>query len=271
MNGKNTLPTKIVDGLRHALLARQRALFDEVDGVEEDLRAIEESPEAEAEMRGQSETMDRLLDHIRERDRNALAEIHRALVKIPAGRYGICENCETLIGTSRLEAVPEARWCVDCAAEREGERHAPGRPFEPGAHRPVPEEYRDFDDEELAEAVLERIRAHGDPDLLEIRIRCHGGVVRLSGRIPGEPQRQVLRQIIADGMGLDLIDRLGVVASDRELRGKREPETKDAANVEERIPSGRGMTPFGAERPVVPEDEGEPTETPSEGPIPEEE
>jgi hypothetical protein len=31
------------------------------------------------------------------------------------------------------------------------------------------------------------------------------------------------------------------------------------------------MTPLGPERPVVPEDEGEPTETPFEGPIPEEE
>jgi DnaK suppressor protein len=234
----NTLPSEIVDGLRRALLPWQRALFDEIDGVEEDLRAIEESLEAEAEMRGQWETMDRLLDHIRERDRGALAEIHRALVKIPAGRYGICDNCQTLIGTSRLEAVPEARWCVDCAAERESERHAPGRPFEPGAHHPVPEEYRDFDDEELAEAVREGIRAHGDPDLLDIRIRCHGGVVRLSGRIPEEPQRRVLRQIIADGMGLDLIDRLGVVASDRELLGEREPEREEAVSVEESIPSG---------------------------------
>jgi len=266
---ENTLSTKTLDDLRRVLLARQRALFDEVDGVEADLRAIEESTEAELETRGQQETMDGLLDRIRERDRHALAEIHRALVKIAAGRYGICERCSAPIGIARLEAVPETRLCVDCAAERERERPAVERPFEPGAHRSVPEEYRELDDAELAEAVHERIRAHGDPDLLEVRIRCHGGVVRLSGTIPGEPQRQVLRQIISDGMGLDVIDRLGVAG--RELRGESEPEPEEDRNLEERIPAGRGMKPLGVERPVVPEDEGEPPETPAEDPLPEEE
>ena len=87
---ENTLSTKTLDDLRRVLLARQRALFDEVDGVDDDLRALEESAEAELEARGQQETMDRLLDSIRERDRHALAEIHRALVKIPVGRYGLC-------------------------------------------------------------------------------------------------------------------------------------------------------------------------------------
>ncbi len=268
---ENTLSTKTLDDLRRVLLARQRELFDEVDGVEDDLRALEESAEAELEARGQQETMDRLLDCIRERDRHALAEIHRALVKIPAGRYGLCEGCGAPIGIARLEVIPETRWCVECAGERERERPAAARPFEPGAHRAVPGEYRELDDAELLEAVRERIRAHGDPDLLAVRIRCHGGVVRLSGTVPGDPQRQVLRQIISDGMGLDLIDRLGVGGVGRELRGESEPEPEEDRNLEERIPAGRGMKPLGAERPVVPDDEGEPPATPAEDPIPEEE
>jgi len=260
-----------VDRLRRSLLARQRALFDEVDGVEEDLRTIEEAQESEFEERGQLETMDRLLDRVRERDRQTLEEIHRALVKIPTGRYGICEGCGAAVAVARLQAVPETRWCIECAGEREQVRAVPPRSFEPTAHRALPEEFRELDDTELAEAVRERLRNHGDPDLPKVSVRCHGGVVRLSGTIPGEPQRQVLRQIIQDGMGLDLIDRVRVVGVDREFRGEDERLPGEAQNAEERIPAGRGMRPLGAERPRVPEDEGQPSETPAEGPIPEEE
>ena len=270
-SAEKALDKKTVDALRRALLARQRVLFDEVDGVEENLRAIEENREPEVEARGQQETMDRLLDCVRERDRHELEEIHRALVKIPSGRYGICEGCGALIGDARLEAIPQARWCVDCAGERERARGAPPRPFEPGAHRAVPQEYRELDDTELAEAVRERIRAHGDADLLGVGIRCHGGVVRLSGSIPGEPQPQVHPQINPDRMGLDLIDRIRIAGVDRESPGESERTPEEDQNTEERIPAGRGMTPLGAERPVVPEDEGEAPETPAEGPIPEEE
>jgi RNA polymerase-binding transcription factor len=268
---KDTLSTKAIDKLRRALLERQRVLFQDVDLVDEDLRAIEESREAELEERGQQETMARLLEHVGDRDRHELEDIHRALVKIASGRYGTCEACSGPIDDARLDALPQTRWCVDCAAERERAREAQPRPFGPGAHRPLPPEYRELDDDDLADAVRDRIRAHGDPDLLEVAIRCHGGVVRLSGTIAGEPQRQVLRQIVADGMGLDLIDRLLVAGIDRELPGESERASEEVMNTEERIPAGRGMKPLATERPVVPEDEGEAPETPADGPIPEEE
>jgi DnaK suppressor protein len=268
---ETTLPTKATDALRSMLLERQRLLFQDVDLVEEDLRAIEEGREAEFEERGQQETMARLLERVGERDRRELEDIHRALVKIASGRFGICETCGEPIGDARLEALPQARWCVDCAAERERGREAPAHPFGAGAHRHLPPEYRDLDDDDLADAVRDRIRAHGDPDLVRVAIRCHGSVVRLSGTIAGEPQRQVLRQIVADGMGLDLIDRLRVAGIDRGLPGESERAPEEIENTEERIPAGRGMMPLGAERPAAPEDEGEAPETPAEGPIPEEE
>jgi DnaK suppressor protein len=47
-----------------------------------------------------------------------LAEIDDALAKLDAGNYGTCESCEQEISGARLEAMPEARFCITCASQR---------------------------------------------------------------------------------------------------------------------------------------------------------
>jgi DnaK suppressor protein len=47
-----------------------------------------------------------------------LVEIHEALRKIDEGTYGICEMCGKPIGPARLEAIPSATRCVECAGRR---------------------------------------------------------------------------------------------------------------------------------------------------------
>jgi RNA polymerase-binding transcription factor len=48
----------------------------------------------------------------------AIAEVDRALEKLDEGTYGTCDACGERIGEERLEAVPWAALCVDCAAKR---------------------------------------------------------------------------------------------------------------------------------------------------------
>lgn len=48
--------------------------------------------------------------------RENLGEIDAALGRIADGTYGTCERCQNPIGEARLEALPSARWCLDCAA-----------------------------------------------------------------------------------------------------------------------------------------------------------
>jgi len=43
-------------------------------------------------------------------------EIEAALARIEAGVYGQCESCGGAIGRQRLRAIPEARFCLACAA-----------------------------------------------------------------------------------------------------------------------------------------------------------
>src|SRR5207248_11472012 len=44
----------------------------------------------------------------------AVEEIDRALAKIGAGTYGICEQCKQPIPRARLKALPYAALCVAC-------------------------------------------------------------------------------------------------------------------------------------------------------------
>lgn len=44
-----------------------------------------------------------------------LADVNRALGRVAAGTYGICERCGEAIATERLAARPFATTCVRCA------------------------------------------------------------------------------------------------------------------------------------------------------------
>lgn len=63
-------------------------------------------------------------DSIRRQVDEQLAELRRAQARVEDGTYGLCEACGRPIGTERLAARPNARFCVDDqrAAERERDR-----------------------------------------------------------------------------------------------------------------------------------------------------
>jgi DnaK suppressor protein len=47
-------------------------------------------------------------------DRRLLRDVVSALQKIDDGSFGNCERCGEAIGDKRLEALPFARYCIDC-------------------------------------------------------------------------------------------------------------------------------------------------------------
>lgn len=49
----------------------------------------------------------------------SLERVNRALQKLENGTYGICEDCGVRIDRARLEALPQAVYCLDCQAEHE--------------------------------------------------------------------------------------------------------------------------------------------------------
>lgn len=56
-----------------------------------------------------------------QRSREELARVERALTRLRRGEYGICSRCREEIAEARLQAVPDAIVCRDCA-ERAAQR-----------------------------------------------------------------------------------------------------------------------------------------------------
>ena len=54
-----------------------------------------------------------------ENARNLLDQGERALGRIDAGTYGVCESCGQPIGKARLMAFPRAHLCVTCKQREE--------------------------------------------------------------------------------------------------------------------------------------------------------
>ena len=54
-----------------------------------------------------------------EAQRKQVAMIDAALSRIAGGEYGICVDCGTDIDPKRLQALPFALLCTDCATRRE--------------------------------------------------------------------------------------------------------------------------------------------------------
>jgi RNA polymerase-binding protein DksA len=57
---------------------------------------------------------------LRRRTRRKVRSVQEALARFEEGTYGICERCGRQIAEQRLEALPEARLCIDCALHAGG-------------------------------------------------------------------------------------------------------------------------------------------------------
>jgi DnaK suppressor protein len=68
-----------------------------------------------------SEYLQSFTFRLRGRERTFLSKIDKALQKIDAGTFGICESCEEEISIKRLEARPETTLCIRCKEEQERE------------------------------------------------------------------------------------------------------------------------------------------------------
>jgi len=51
--------------------------------------------------------------------REMLTQTERALGRLDAGTYGLCENCGNPIGKARMQAFPRATLCVECKQKQE--------------------------------------------------------------------------------------------------------------------------------------------------------
>jgi len=113
--------------MRGALLTRRAELLGHKLRVERELNLLERDAEAEPELveRGQDETMARLLRRLDDQERIEIEAIDRALGRIAADAYGVCESCRRAIDEARLRALPWAGTCLPCASALSRAERAP--------------------------------------------------------------------------------------------------------------------------------------------------
>ncbi len=80
-----------------------------------------------------------LLFELSDNERVTLDQIEAALRKIDKGTYGLCESCQRPIAKARLDALPFARYCIDCQNSAES---APGGEIETPSFGNIGEEPR---------------------------------------------------------------------------------------------------------------------------------
>ncbi|HEX9306624.1 MAG TPA: TraR/DksA family transcriptional regulator [Anaeromyxobacter sp.] len=111
---------KTPETLRLELQRRRRVILEtsrRADAEIEALRAAERDPEFEEG--AQSEHEQFTLSRLSETQRQEVRQIDAALARLEAGEYGICRDCEQEIDPRRLDALPYALFCTECAARRE--------------------------------------------------------------------------------------------------------------------------------------------------------
>ena len=91
---------------------RLRELTERLDSIEADL---EEPADADSEERATEREGDEVLEQLGNTGVIEIGQIKAALKRIADGTYGVCVNCGEPIPPKRLDVVPQAPRCVNCA------------------------------------------------------------------------------------------------------------------------------------------------------------
>jgi DnaK suppressor protein len=105
---------KSIARFKKLLQIRQIELRRRLSQVQREGHAIEPGGAKDEGDRATTSQMRELLFLQTSHDRSLLADLEEALARVDAGTFGECLNCGQEIGIKRLEAIPQARYCVTC-------------------------------------------------------------------------------------------------------------------------------------------------------------
>ena len=119
--------------LRSRLESEQKHLNEELEQLKASIRPMDERREGSPFGKREEEATESLeLERrlaLEKQIRDHLADVEHALHKFEEEIYGLCEGCGQPIDPARLEALPQAKLCLNCKANQA--KNAPGK-FSPG-------------------------------------------------------------------------------------------------------------------------------------------
>lgn len=105
--------------IRENLLARRAELTSRLEQITSDVRHEEEPLSADFAEQATERENEEVMDALGSQARQELALISSALRRIEEDEFGECIECGKPIADQRLEALPFAETCIDCAATAE--------------------------------------------------------------------------------------------------------------------------------------------------------
>lgn len=106
--------------MRQSLVKRRDALRRALAG---DLSSLHKLSQSSGDMLDAAldQAQDEINSQLAEVESRELGQIEKALERMGAGQYGVCEVCSGKIKLERLKALPYATLCIDCQRELERE------------------------------------------------------------------------------------------------------------------------------------------------------
>ena len=101
---------------RKRLEGRLEELSAKVREIRQDLR---EPVDPDFEERASEREEDEVLERLERSHLTEIEQITAAISRIETGSYGECATCGEMISNGRLESLPYALQCIDCASENE--------------------------------------------------------------------------------------------------------------------------------------------------------
>jgi RNA polymerase-binding protein DksA len=100
------------DRLRVQLETRLTEITGRIDRIERDLRR---EPDRDWTEQATLQENDEVLAGLDDLERAEAVIIRKTLRRIESGDYGFCASCREPIDQNRLDAMPTADTCIDCA------------------------------------------------------------------------------------------------------------------------------------------------------------
>jgi|TARA_B110000263_G_C15031739_1_gene384325 DnaK suppressor protein len=94
-------------------------LLDRVSRTHKHIHEREERVSGNFSDQSQEMENQELVYNLDQEGRNELKAIEQALHRIDSGEFGFCQSCGTKIQEARIQAIPYAEYCIECATTEE--------------------------------------------------------------------------------------------------------------------------------------------------------
>ncbi|MCR5189071.1 MAG: TraR/DksA family transcriptional regulator [Treponema sp.] len=111
---------EFLEQMKEKLQEQRKTLLKSLSDQSEDMRNLVKTVDSGDEADVASDVIDRqLLNSLGTQDANRLKQIDNAIDRINQNKYGRCVICGKEIPRERLEVLPYALMCIDCASAEE--------------------------------------------------------------------------------------------------------------------------------------------------------